>query len=127
MAQRPWVTPQEVREYSENAEVQARTDARLTVDISRAEQYVITATHNKFEDYNEIPQAVKTAVLILAEAYAHNSVTVSKNLKSETLDDYSYTAESSTISISDLDLSSLLDDYIITSAKQGVNLRMRRL
>ena len=32
MATRPWVTPQEVREYSENAAVQARTDARLNVD-----------------------------------------------------------------------------------------------
>ncbi|EJW90353.1 hypothetical protein YqbG, partial [gut metagenome] len=48
MAERPWVTPKEVREYSEIEAVQKRSDTRLTVDIARAEQYVITYTHNSF-------------------------------------------------------------------------------
>lgn len=128
MAKRPWVTPQEVKEYTEIAVVQKRTDARLMVDISRAEQYVIAQTHNTFEKYEEIPTAVKTAVILLAEAYANNAAESAKKVKSETFDDYSYTAtDSSTISISGLDLASLLDDYTITAPNNGVIMRMRKL
>lgn len=127
MAERPWVTPQEVKEYSEIPAVQKRSDARIRVDIARAEQYVITYTHNAFEGYEEIPQAVKTAVLILAEAYGHNAVLAAKEVKSETFDDYSYTSESSQISIEALDIAALLDDYVIVEPKNGVTLRMRKL
>lgn len=42
MAVRPWVTPQEVRDYTEIKSVQERNDTRIAVDISRAEQYVIS-------------------------------------------------------------------------------------
>lgn len=127
MAERPWVTPQEVKEYSEIPAVQQRSDARLTVDIARAEQYVITYTHNSFKDVAEIPQAVKTAVLILAEAYGHNAAIAAKEVKSETFDDYSYTAETSQISVEALDLAALLDDYVIAQPRNGVTLRMRKL
>ena len=127
MAKRPWVTPKEVKDYSEIPAVQQRNDARLTVDIARAEQYVITYTHNSFEDVEEIPQAVKTAVLILAEAYGHNAVVAAKEVKSETFDDYSYTAEASQISVEALDLSALLDDYVKVEPRNGVTLRMRKL
>ena len=40
MAVRPWVTPQEVRDYTEIKSVQERNDTRIAVDISRAEQDV---------------------------------------------------------------------------------------
>ena len=102
MAERPWVTPQEVREYSEIPAVQQRSDARLTVDIARAEQYVITYTHNSFKD-------------------------MTKEVKSETFDDYSYTSESSQISIEGLDLAALLDDFVVKEPRNGITLRMRRL
>lgn len=127
MAKRPWATPQEVREYSEISDVQSRSDTRLAVDITRAEQYVITHTHNDFKEYEEIPLQVKTAVLILAEAYAHNSAVSAKEVKSETFDDYSYTAESTAISVDSLDLAALLDDYVIAQPNNGVTLRMRKL
>lgn len=127
MAKRPWVTPQEVREYSETTDVQNRSDARLAVDITRAEQYVITYAHNDFEEYEVIPLQVKAAVLILAEAYAHNTVTIAKEVKSETFDDYSYTAESTSISVDSLNLSALLDEYVISQPNNGVILRMRKL
>lgn len=127
MATRPWVTPQEVRDYSENAAVQARTDARLRVDIARAEQYVITYTHNKFADDEEVPSAVKTAVIILAENYGRNAAIAAKDVKSETFDDYSYTAADSVISIDGLDLAALLDDFVKAEARSGVTMRMRRL
>lgn len=127
MAARPWVTPQEVKDYSEIAAVQKRSDARLTVDITRAEQYVITYTHNSFKDEEEMPTPVKTAVLILAEAYAHNAIVAAKEVKSETFDDYSYTAEATQISVEALDLAALLDDYVIAEPRNGVTLRMRKL
>lgn len=127
MAKRPWVTPQEVRDYSEIPSVQKRSDARLVVDIARAEQYVITYTHNTFESFKEVPQSVKTAVLILAEAYGHNAALAAKDVKSETFDDYSYTSESSQISVDGLDLAALLDEYVVAEPRNGVTLRMRRL
>lgn len=127
MAKRPWVTPQEVKEYSEIPAVQQRSDARLTVDIARAEQYVITYTHNSFEDKDEIPAAVKTAVLILAEAYGHNAVVAAKEVKSETFDDYSYTTETKEISAEALDLAALLDEFVVKEPRNGVTLRMRKL
>ena len=127
MADRPWVTPEEVKDYSEIPAVQKRSDARLTVDIARAEQYVVTYTHNSFEGEEEIPQSVKTAVLILAEAYAHKAITPAKEVKSETFDDYSYTSETSQISIEELDLAALLDEFVRTEPRNGVTLRMRKL
>lgn len=127
MVKRPWVTPQEVRDYSELPAIQKRSDTRLAVDIARAEQYVITYTHNSFKDAEEIPQAVKTAVMLLAEAYGHNAALAAKEVKSETFDDYSYTTETSQISIGALDLAALLDEFVITEPRNGVTLRMRRL
>jgi hypothetical protein len=122
-----WVTPEEIREYTDIKAVRERSDSKLRVDITRAEQYVITYTHNNFEDFDEVPEAVKTAVLILAEAYAHNSNISSREIKSETFDDYSYTAESTSISIESLDLAALLDDYVRVKPNNGVTMRMRKL
>lgn len=128
MAKRPWVIPQEVKDYTEIVAVQNRSDTRLTVDIARAEQYVISLTHNKFEDCEAIPSAVRTAVILLAEAFGNNAVEASRTVKSETFDDYSYTAsDSSTISIDGLDLASLLEEFTITTPNKGVTMRMRKL
>lgn len=126
---RPWVTPQEVREYSDYEDVQNRSDAKLRVDITRAEQAVISYTNNKFddEDLTEIPPNVKTAVILLAENYAHSVYQVSRSYKSETLDDWSYTANDAQLSISDLGLESLLDEYKITAASGNVFMRLRKL
>ncbi len=122
-----WVTPDEVREYSDIKAVKERNDSKLKVDITRAEQYIITYTHNDFKDYEEIPEAVKTAALILSEAYANNSGISAKEVKSETFDDYSYTAESTSITIESLDLAALLDDYVKIKPNNGVTMRMRKL
>lgn len=129
MPARPWITPEQVREYSETPEVVSRTDAKLAVDISRAEQYILTYTHNKgLLDMEELPEGVKTACILLAEAYAHNAaLTSSKTLKSETFDDYSYSADHSDIEVRNLDLAALLDDYVVAAANGTVTMRMRRL
>lgn len=129
MAVRPWVRPEEVKEYSEHTEVQQRSDSRLEVDIARAEQRVINYCNRRFDgEGEEIPQPVRLAVILLAEAYAHNAVLETRTrLKSETYDDYSYTAESSIIDIDKVDIASLLDEYTVVEPKNGVTLRLRRL
>ena len=126
---RPWVTPQEVREYSDYEDVQNRSDAKLRVDITRAEQAVISYTNNKFddEDLTEIPPNVKTAVILLAENYAHSVYQVSRSYKSETLDDWSYTANDTEVSIADLGISALLDEYVLPEASGTLFMRLRKL
>ncbi len=134
MAERPWVTPAEVREYTEIEAVQQRSEARLKVDISRAEQYVITYTHNKFDGDIEVPAPIRTAVILLAETYASYANQMKKTgggaMKSETFDDYAYTAGDFSFEdlVKALDLSALLDDFAVTSsASGGVAFRMRKL
>lgn len=133
MAARPWVLPQEVRDYSDHAEVQNRNDTKLATDIFRAEAKVISMTHNRFDQTNSdgeevypvIPEQVKLAVILLAEAYAYNvarKAAVAK--KSESFDDYSYeAAETTDIDMAGLDLDELLSDYVITS-RGNVSFRM---
>lgn len=127
MAERPWITPEDVREYTENETVRSRSDKRLNVDITRAEQYILTATNNDFSEYKEIPSAVKTAALILAEGYANNAINIAKNVKSETLDDYSYTSDNTQISADNLDISALLDPYIKKKSRTNLEFRLRRI
>lgn len=131
MAERPWVTPEELKDYTEFEEVKNRADSKLKIDISRAESWVIDYCNNRFDDpekYPDIPENVKTAVLLIAEAYAHNAVEQTKvRLKSETFDDYSYTAESSIIDVGKLGVESLLDDYVVVQPLNGVTMRLRSL
>lgn len=127
MPERPWVKPKEVRDYSEIKSVQGRTDARLVIDIARAEQYVISYTGNDFSEYEEIPQNVKTAVILLAEAYGYNSAVSAKELKSETFDDYSYTADTNLKNFDDIGLKPLLEDYMKDKDCGSIVMRLRRL
>ena len=136
MATRPWVVPADVIEYTDIAAVKSRAPAKLVTDIFRAEQRVIALTNNTFDQvdddgneiYATIPESVKTAVILLAEAYAkkvtESSAATTK--KSETFDDYSYTAESTVITEDDLGLDDLLRDYIVENSG-NVRLRIRKL
>lgn len=125
------IAPEELKEYTEFEEVKNRADSKLKIDISRAESWVIDYCNNRFDDpekYPDIPENVKTAVLLIAEAYAHNAVEQTKvRLKSETFDDYSYTAESSIIDVGKLGVESLLDDYVVVQPLNGVTMRLRSL
>lgn len=131
MATRPWVTPAQVKAYTSQADVANRPDEKLAFDIARAELKVISKTNNDFaesEKYPEIPDPVKMAVTLLAEAYAKNAVEATrKQKKSETFDDYSYTAESSTIDIGSLDIDDMLAPYVVASGRGKTFLRMRKL
>ena len=130
MAARPWITPRDVKEYTDHKEVAGRADTKLAIDIARAESKIIKLTHNRFndEDYPELPESVRLATLLVAEAYAKNAVLkTQKNLKSETFDDYSYTVASSEIDLADLDLDELLHDYILPEDGGSMTMRLRKL
>lgn len=128
MAKRPWATPEDVKNYTEYPSVKKRSDSKIAVDITRAEQYIISYTNNAFEDYEEIPTQVKTAVILVAEAYGYNTALTSREMKSEQFDDYSYTvADAEPIDLLGLDLASLLEEYCKAEANSGITLRMRAL
>lgn len=118
--QRPWISPDDIKGYTDYPEVAERSDGKLKQDILRAEMKIIKITNNRFDDdekYPEIPEQVKLATILVAEAYAKNLVErATKKIKSETFDDYSYElAEAKDIDISGLDLDELLADFVIQS------------
>ena len=118
--QRPWISPDDVKEYNDYPEVAERSEGKLKQDILRAEMKIIKITNNRFDDdekYPEIPEQVKLATILVAEAYAKNLVErATKKIKSETFDDYSYElTETKDIDISGLDLDELLADFVIQS------------
>lgn len=129
--ERPWVSSQEVKDYSDSDKVKARSDTKLAFDIARAEKYVIFNTHNKFdsEEYKEqLPSDVKMAVILLSEAYALKAIGMKEGSKSsETFDDYSYTMDLSADELERLGLGPLLDDYVITPESGKVNMKLRKL
>lgn len=133
MAARPWVTPEEIKEYTDFEDVAARTDTKLRKDIARAEIYILSYTNNKelLNDklYPTVPEGVKTAVIILAEAYGHNAVEKTKTLKSETFDDYSYTSESNTVDLNSIydEIAALLEDFKKAKSNNLVNMSLRKL
>ena len=129
MLTRPWVTPEEVREYTSFDDVKARNDAQLAADILRAEQAVIAYTHNRFDDpeLTELPAPVKQAIILIAERYAHIAHQTSRAYKSETLDDWSYALNESSTSLDDLGLGYLLDDFKLAQASGKIFMRLRRL
>lgn len=131
MASRPWVDPGEVVAYTSHKEVAERPAEKLAFDISRAEMKVIAKTNNTFQDdekYPEIPETVKMAVILLAEAYAKNAIEATKKqIRSESFDDYSYSVESGLISIDDLDVDDLLSDYVLATGRGKTVMRMRKL
>ncbi|WP_195985373.1 DUF3199 family protein [Clostridium sp. D33t1_170424_F3] len=131
MAERPWATPADIKAYSDFQAVKNRTDEKLKIDVTRAEQYIISYTNNRFDDntkYPQIPEAVKTAVILVAEVYAYNAVEGERRLKSETFDDYSYTlSDTNAPKLDALDLGPLLDDFVLVQARSGVTMKLRKL
>lgn len=126
-AVRPWVIPDEVRAYTDKEEVAERDEAKLRTDIFRAEQKVISITHNSFDspELEAIPEPVRIAVMIIAEAYASNSIEKSKKqIKSETFDDYSYSLESGMIDIDSLDLDYLLKEFVQDETRGKLKFRI---
>ncbi len=129
MATRPWITPADVKAYSDLKDVTERSDAKLAVDIKRAEAYIIKYCGHDFSDsekYITIPDDVKTADIILSEYYGHKQGSIGK-MKSESFDDWSYTSSESEYLIKSLGIDVLLDPYVETSASGKVTMRLRKL
>lgn len=129
--ERPWITPKDVKDYSDSPKVKARSDNQLQFDIARAEKHVISLTHNKFdsEEYlNALPSDVKVAAVLLAEAYAKRSIAQKEGMmSSETFDDYSYTIDSDADLDESLGIGPLLEDYVLDPSKGKVTMKLRKL
>ncbi len=126
---RPWVTPEEVREYSDLPSVQDREDVKLKIDIQRAESYFIHYCHHDFSDEKyagSVPADVRMADILLAEYYAYSKQNVG-NKTSEAFDDYSYTTSNTQIELSSLGLEALLDQFIRDKADERLIMRMKKL
>lgn len=128
---RPWIEPQQIREYTSSQNVKDRTDSQLAYDIARAEKYVIFHTHNRFEseEYESgLPSDVTMAVILLAEAYAKQAITQKEGaMKSETFDDYSYTVDTETDIADSLGLGTMLAEYVLPEDRGNVVMNLRKL
>lgn len=136
---RPWVTPTEVKNYSDFPQVQERADAKLLYDIRKAENDIIKYLNRDFTEidpetelpyYDDIPEDVKMATVLLAESIAMSAIDEGKaqGMKSESFDDYSYTRGSADDNIGNLGLSSTLCPYILEKASGNTTvMKIRRL
>jgi hypothetical protein len=131
MATRPWVTPEEVIEYTDFEKVKTRSTAKLQADIVRAENYIIHRTNNTFQDnekYPEIPSDIKLATMLIAEFYANTATQdPQKRYQSETYKDYSYTISGGDMSVDDIDISALISPYILKQAVGNLDMKLRKL
>ena len=132
MITRPWITPQDVKDYTDYQKVKGRSDEKLKVDITRAESRVISYTGNRFDgiEYPVLPESVRTAAILVAEMYAFNAAEGADGkggYKSETFDDYSYTMADTGEKLDNLDLRPLLDEYIVTGSCGNINMKLRKL
>ena len=128
---RPWILPDEIREYTSSQKVKDRIDSQLAYDIARAEKYVIFHTHNKFEseEYESgLPSDVTMAVILLAEAYAKQAITQKDGvMSSETFDDYSYTVDIGSDIADSLGLGAMLEEYVLPEDQGKVVMKLRKL
>lgn len=132
MATRPWVTPQEIKDYTDYEKVKVRPEPKLLADIVRAENYIMHRTNNDFQDsekYPDIPSDIKLATMLVAEFYANTATQdPQKKYQSETFKDYSYTVSSgSDMSVDDLDISALISSYIRKEAVGTLDMKLRKL
>ncbi len=129
--ERPWIKPEQIRDYSSSAKVKNRTNDQLAYDIARAEKYVIFHTHNKFDskEYESgLPSDVTMAVILLAEAYAKQAI-VQKDgvMSSETFDEYSYTVDMGSDVADSLGLGAMLEEYVLPEDHGKAVMKLRKL
>lgn len=120
---RPFITPDNLRDFTSYESVRKRYDERLAGDISRAELYAMDFCGQDFSDIQEgsLPaERLVLAVTLIAEMYAFNAELKANAandsgggpfVRSESSQDYSCSYSNSKddlISIEDLDIPGLL-------------------
>lgn len=129
MAKMPWITPQEVRNFTSYEEVKNKSDVQLAIIIQRATNKIINYTHNSFEDSENkvepLPEEIKNIAILLAEALTYNDYLTINGKKSETFDDYSYSADIKSISVEDI-LADIPERFV-SSGNGNVSFRMFKL
>lgn len=89
------ITPQEVIDYTESPRIKKRAVSKLELDIIMAENKVFDIVGHDFSDtekYPQLPDKAKIALLMWAEYYALKAIKrPTEGMKSEQLDEYSYT------------------------------------
>lgn len=137
---RPWITPEYLRTYTNYDSVKNLTDEKLKFYIMRSEMYIISIGKKYYNiDFSNaekyptpVDEGLKLADAITTEHYALTSTDDStfKGLKSETFDDYSYTKyDNQTGSINDLGILDILGSLVpsATTTKKPVMMRLRKL
>ena len=136
MVTRPWLTTEELKEYTDFEKVKNRSDKKLQTDITRAENYLIHRTNNDFasDSYSEIPMDIKLAALLVAEHYSvsasvdKQSDCLHSDFQGETFKDYSYSKKGITDkSVDDVDIDALISRFIVLPTIGTVNLKLRKL
>ena len=122
-----WILPADVIRYSESGSVRERSFDALEVDIRRAQMSISRYCGKDFDDtevFAALPESVKLACVILAEAYARSASRSARGFKRETFDEYSYEAENTLVDFEELGLRSLLSEFVDGS---GAEVRIRKL
>jgi Protein of unknown function (DUF3199) len=127
----PLIKPMDVTAYTEFEEIKERNPSSLDVDIMRAESDVFKYCGHKFTDekYSPLPDEVRTAIILLAEYYALNSMDDASMVgyASEEANGVKYTFSSG----KKPEIDNLLSDYVYVSEQDKTKgtafFRMRRL
>lgn len=141
---RPFITPDELIDYTSYDLVKNRHEATLRTDISRAELYIVRYCKRDFSDLDPANEAHSTdietvtlATKMLAEAYAFNSALQTSiantsdygvSVKKEAAPDYSYEFSDGTeklIPITSLGIEELLEPLCSTESDSSGNTVMR--
>lgn len=124
----PYVTPEEVIDYTEDEDLKKRPLSKIKFDIVRAESKVFSLCNQDFSSMDELPSPVKLSIILYAEYYALGAIKL-KNInkyKSESYDDYSY--QLSEDEIPEPDIYNLIEPYIIThNEKKRIGFSLRKL
>ncbi|MBC1233156.1 DUF3199 family protein [Listeria booriae] len=127
-----YITPKELKTYSEFESVQERSDESLLLDIIEAESDLESTLRQPISEVldvdEKLPEKLRIALLKLAQFFAliNSDDSIQKGYTSEKMSDYSYTIGSGD-SLKKPDISGLINGFInedVQKLKKGL-FRMR--
>lgn len=130
----PWITPQQVVDYSVFSKVKNRPAKLLEMDIIEAEQEIKSIVGHNFDGadaegnplYPFLPAEVEIAYLKMAQFFAliNSDESITKGYQSERIGDYSYTLASGQ-TVRKPDVYDLLSAYVKTAEIKTGNTRLK--